>query len=171
MKKTVVLDIDRTLVHSVEKYRLNVEWMNKFEWIDIISHISFLRPNVREFINLLFDKGYNVGIFTAGSREYAKQIVDELFKERKPLFIFSNEEYDEAFKLYGRLKPVEYIEEGYPGECILIDDSNTIKNDNPEKCYRIKPFFVCFDNIPNFNVDCVKDLELIECMRWLEENF
>ena len=171
MKKTVVLDIDRTLVHSVEKYRLNHEWKDKFEWFDVVSHITFLRPHVREFINFLFDKGYNVAIFTAGGMEYAEEVVKELFKVKKPSFIFVDKDYDKAFKLYGKLKAVEYVEDKVKGECILIDDSNTINRNNPEKCYRIQPFFVCFDDIPNFNVESEKDTGLLECMKWLEENY
>lgn len=171
MKKTVVLDIDRTLVHSVPKYIAKDEWKDTFEWFDIITHISFIRPHVRDFIEFLFNDGYNVGIFTAGSREYAEEVVEELFKERKPLFIFSNNEYDEAFDLYGKMKPIEYIMEKYPGECILIDDSNSVYKDNMERCYRIKPFFVCFDDIPNYNAGCEKDTQFIDCMNWMKEYF
>lgn len=171
MKKIIALDIDRTLVHSVPKYCVKEEWKDRFEWFDIISHISFLRPHVRTFIDFLFNKGYNVGIFTAGSKEYAEEVVAELFKNKDLLFIFSNIEYNKGFEKYGKMKPIEYIMENYEGECILIDDSNSVYKDNMERCYKINPFFVCFDDLPKYNAGCEKDIAFIDCMRWLEENF
>lgn len=171
MKKIIALDIDRTLVHSVPKYHFEDNWKNRFEWFDIISHISFIRPHTREFIDFLFNKGYEVGIFTAGGKEYAEEVVAELFKDKKPLFIFSVNEYEESFNKYNRLKPVEYIIDKYKMECVLIDDSNSVWKDNKERCYKINPFFVCFDDIPSYNAGCEKDIGFIECMIWLEENF
>lgn len=173
----VILDIDRTLVHSVEKHIVKMkpgreeEWKDKFEWFDIDTHITFLRPKVWEFIDFLFNEGFEVGIFTAGSSEYAKQIVDILFVGRDLKFVLSNDDFVEALIKYNSHKPIEYVVEKYGGEYIIIDDSSSVKYDNEERCYKVKPFVICYDFTYGFKEDAWMDKELIKCMDYLRENF
>jgi len=175
--KTIILDIDRTLVHSL-KYRLvKDEWKEKFEWFDDgIDIITFLRPNVREFINFLIDNNskYKVGIFTAASREYANFVVDILFPQVKPIFVYSGIDYDIAKYNYGKLKAIEYVVDNNVGikyeDCVMIDDSNAVKRSLGEVCYQIPLFAVCYDNPPGiFYPASVEDKELLKVIEWLKE--
>jgi len=170
--KTVILDIDRTLIHSVLNYIVKEEWKTHFEWFKVNEFTVFLRPHVKEFINFLFENNFKVGVFTASSKEYSKDIVDYLFKDRNLLFFFSSEEYDEGFNKYGKLKSIEYVVEKYHeidiDNCILIDDSSTIKNSINDHCYKINKFVVCFDDIPKFNKLSTIDNGLIKCMEYLK---
>ena len=140
--KVIVLDIDRTLVDSVLTCRIPLEsidssgkkkeeWKDKFEWFIYDEYTVFLRPKVREFIKFLYEQNYTVGIFTAGSNNYSTRIVNQLFKDYKLHFVFSNREYDESFDMYGKSKPMEYVVYRYPEfkveDCLLIDYSSRIK--------------------------------------------
>jgi len=171
--KVIALDIDRTLVDSVLTRRVKEEWKEKFEWFIYDEYTVFLRPKVREFISFLYEKNYTVGIFTAGSNTYATKIVDELFKDYKLHFVFSNMEYDEGFDMYGKSKPMEYIVYKHPEfkveDCLLIDDSSRIKRALGERCYNIKKFVVCYDNVDVFNPLSESDNGLVECMEWLQK--
>jgi hypothetical protein len=171
--KVIALDIDRTLVDSVLTRRVKEEWKNNFEWFIYDEYTVFLRPKVREFIDFLFENNYTVGIFTAGSNNYATKIVNHLFKDRKLYFVFSNEEYEEGFDMYGKLKPMEYLVYRYPEfkveDCLLIDDSSRIKRSLGDRCYNIKKFVVCFDNADVFNQLSESDNGLVECMDWLKK--
>ena len=171
--KVIVLDIDRTLVDAVLTRRIKEEWKEKFEWFVYYEYIVFLRPKVREFINFLFENNYTVGIFTAGSNNYATTIVNKLFKDYKLHFVFSEEECNKSFDMYGKTKPMEYIIYKYPEfkveDCLLIDDSITIKKDLGERCYNIKKFVVCFDDVDVFNELSERDNGLVKCMEWLQK--
>ena len=182
--KTIILDIDRTLVDSVLTCRIPLEsidssgkkkeeWKDKFEWFIYDEYTVFLRPNIREFISFLFENKYNVGIFTAGSYNYSQQIVKHLFTDYKLHFVFSNREYDESYDMYGKLKAMEYVVYRYPElnleECLLIDDSSRIKKNLEERCYNIKKFVVCYDNADVFIETSIEDKGLIECMEWLKD--
>jgi TFIIF-interacting CTD phosphatase-like protein len=168
--KTVILDIDRTLVHSVNTFKVQQSWKEKFEWFGACGYITFLRPHVREFIEEITST-YNVGIFTASDNFYAENVVKELFK-KPPMFIFSSREYDDSFDMYGREKPLEYVTYKFPNidDCIIIDDSSLIKKSNGDRCYKIKPFCVCYDNVPAFNPLSEGDVELLECLEWLKRD-
>ena len=171
--KVIALDIDRTLVDSVLTRRIKEEWKEKFEWFIYDEYTVFLRPKVREFIKFLYDNNYTVGIFTAGSNNYATKIVNQLFKDYKLYFVFSNEEYDEGFDMYGKSKPMEYLVYKHPEfkveECLLIDDSSRIKRALGERCYNIKKFVVCYDNADVFNPLSESDNCLVECIEWLQK--
>jgi hypothetical protein len=171
--KVIALDIDRTLVDSVLTRRIKEEWKEKFEWFIYDEYTVFLRPKVREFISFLYEKNYTVGIFTAGSNNYATRIVNQLFKDCNLHFVFSNREYDEGFDMYGKSKPMEYLVYKHPEfkveECLLIDDSSRIKRALGERCYNIKKFVVCYDNVDVFNELSESDNGLVECMEWLQK--
>ncbi len=170
--KTIILDIDRTLVHAVSKYVIKEDWKDKFEWFISEPYVVFFRPQIREFIKFLFDNNYKVGLFTAGSKEYAEEIVHNLFKNYKLEFVFSNEHYDEGFDMFGKLKPLEYIVYKNPhlelDDCIIVDDSSLIKNSNGDRCYKIKPFCICYDDSHAFINSSEEDNELFKFMEWVK---
>jgi len=171
----VVLDIDRTLIHSVLKCIVKEEWRKHFETLEVDEFVVFLRPHVREFIKFLYDNDFKVGIFTASSREYASEIVEYLFKDRDVLFFFSNNEYEESLDKYNRFKPLEYVADIVDNigidKCVIIDDSSTIKKSNGERCYKINPFVVCFDDVPKFYDLSIDDTGLVNCIEWIKDRF
>ncbi len=186
--KGIILDIDRTLVHSVEKHVVRMkpgreqEWKDMFEWFDIDSHITFLRPKVWELIDFLFNEGYEVGIFTAGSKEYAEQIVEGLFAGRNLKFVYSVDDYNKCIDKYWRAKYIKYVAENYPltpegfgakgdGEWVIVDDASNVKISNGDLCYNIKPFVVCFDDTFELKEGTENDDELVKCMEWIRGRF
>ena len=174
--KGIILDIDRTLVHSVENNVVRMEpgreekWKSMFDWFDIDTHITFLRPKVMEFIDLLFTEGYEVGIFTAGSAEYAGQIVEGLFAGRDLRFVFSEYDYNRCLDKYWRTKYIKFVAESYPGEWVIVDDASSVKRDNGDLCYKIKPFCICYDDTFDFREESLTDDELVKCMEYLKKN-
>ena len=186
--KGVILDIDRTLVHSVENHVVRMEpgreekWKSMFDWFDIDTHITFLRPKVLEFIDWLFTEGYEVGIFTAGSAEYAGQIVEGLFAGRNLKFVFSEYDCNRCLDKYWRTKSIKYVAESYPltpsgfgakgdREWVIVDDASNVKRDNGDLCYKIKPFIVCFDDTFELKEGTENDEELVKCMEWIRGRF
>jgi Dullard-like phosphatase family protein len=66
-KYTLVVDLDETLIHS---FKIN----NK--------EIYVIRPYVFEFLNELYQK-YEIIVFTAGTKDYADKILNEIDKDNK----------------------------------------------------------------------------------------
>ena len=94
-KKTLILDLDETLVHSSFK---PINYNNVFHKPDIFLSIDFRgnthsvyvlkRPYVHEFLKEM-SKIYNIIIFTASVQEYANPLLDKLDTEnviKKRLF-------------------------------------------------------------------------------------
>lgn len=73
-KKTVVLDIDETLIHSFSRRPSKFDFMVKLE--DETYYVRE-RPYVREFLDKLQSK-FEVVFFTASMDDYADQIIDRL---------------------------------------------------------------------------------------------
>jgi RNA polymerase II subunit A-like phosphatase len=88
-KLSLVLDLDHTLVHATGDHRAGEHLhredvrsvllpMQEFNNNNNSSHIVLqhfvkFRPHVKEFFNLL-QHGFEIGVYTAGTREYAEQI-------------------------------------------------------------------------------------------------
>jgi RNA polymerase II subunit A small phosphatase-like protein len=82
-KKTLILDLDETLVHSSFKpfifksdIILNVDLDRKIHTIHVLK-----RPGVHEFLERM-SKVYEVVIFTASLSPYANPLIDQLDKQR-----------------------------------------------------------------------------------------
>ena len=77
-KKTLVLDLDETLVHSSFKTPKNPDIMLPVDIEGRICHVYFLvRPGCVEFINEM-SKYYEIVIFTASLSKYADPLMDIL---------------------------------------------------------------------------------------------
>ena len=87
-KKTLILDLDETLVHSSFK---QITYNNVYHRPDIFLTINFRnnnhnvyvlkRPYVHEFLKEM-NKIYNIVIFTASVKEYANPLLDTLDTEK-----------------------------------------------------------------------------------------
>ena len=91
----LVLDLDETLIHTVEvtpKFSKQLSKMVDFYFkIDDQYYWVIKRPGLDLFLDFLF-KYFNVGIWTAGDKEYAKNICKNILSYeqlKKIRFIYS----------------------------------------------------------------------------------
>ena len=105
-QKTLVLDLDETLLHSQfvpftsQKDQISIECI-----LDKINRTIYakLRPGVKEFIKKM-SKLYEIVIFTASTEEYANQLINLIIEEKK---IFIHKLYRE----HCTLKDTIYIKD------------------------------------------------------------
>lgn len=101
-RKLIVLDLDETLIHSVQQSNdnqildntdmSNVEtYETDFSWSHAtVSYKVYVRPYVKEFLDFCFEN-FDVGVWTAATQDYADKIVPLVFKHRVPIFVFTRE--------------------------------------------------------------------------------
>ncbi len=183
----LLLDIDRTLVHSVPNYNVNSEWYNHFDSLKYENFTIFIRPHLTTFLDTLFkrqkqnnnNKYFQIGIFTAGSWHYMNYITEKIFKDY-PLnrnYLFHEYHSDQSLLFDKKQKSLDYIKSllvlnkqlNPEDDIYLIDDSVSIKNKIGEKCYLIPKFYVCTDDIqPVFNKKALDETSLLECLKWID---
>ncbi len=168
----IALDIDRTLVHSVNKYFVKQEWTEDFDTFDWDIFTIFIRPNINEFLDFLFTH-FTVGIFTAGAKEYAYEIKDRLFHDRNLLFIYSEYESNACQRTLNKQKCTKYIQTklNTDEDILLIDDSSLIKSRNKDTCYLIPKFVICFDDSKIFRPETKNDTALLDLIVYLKTNY
>ena len=86
-KKTLVLDLDETLIHSAFeafKPKDDITLTMKMKDEEIIIHVK-KRPYLDEFLNIVTQK-YEVIIFTASISDYANPLLDQLDPNKKISF-------------------------------------------------------------------------------------
>ena len=187
MNKLLLLDIDRTLVHSLPTYLVKDEFKIHFKSFIYDEYTVFIRPYLDTFVQYLNNislknTNFKIGLFTAGSKKYAnfinKYLLTPLNLKIESKYIFSTKEYDEGFDFDGTRKSLHYISylTSIPVQNIyLIDDSTGIKNsflkhkDIYNNCYNISKFIVCYDDTHCFISDSVTNNGLLECIEWIKE--
>ncbi|GAW83256.1 NLI interacting factor-like phosphatase [Plasmodium gonderi] len=137
-RKTIVLDLDETLVHSTlkgEKYnsfRIDIELGDEHCTIYVNK-----RPGVEYFFKEI-SKYYEVVIFTASLPKYANAVIDKLDEDNicayrlfRESCTFWNNNYVKDLKILGRdLKNV-----------VIIDNSTLVQKFCEENCILIKSWF------------------------------
>jgi len=105
-KINVILDLDNTLLCSVPLFEVNnnpsvYDYLNKnLKYIDMGNiYRVYLRPNLEDFLDFLFDN-YNVSVFTAADRDYAKFIVENIIKKENRRLDFVFYRYQNMISLY-----------------------------------------------------------------------
>jgi TFIIF-interacting CTD phosphatase-like protein len=122
-RKTLVLDIDETLLHSTyEKLEQEPDYMYKGRRV-------YLRPRLNEFLEFCF-ANFEVGIWTSSKSEYAKKtlkfIVTDLSKFK---FIWTRKKCTKTYKKNGFWEDVVYIKnlnclpDFQAADFIMIDDT------------------------------------------------
>ncbi|CDK27336.1 unnamed protein product [Kuraishia capsulata CBS 1993] len=86
-RKTLVLDLDETLIHSLSRHNSSVLGKSKGAMVEIrlssqlaTLYYIYKRPYVEEFLAIV-RKWYNLVCFTASIREYADPVIDYLESE------------------------------------------------------------------------------------------
>ncbi|AAL98729.1 NIF NLI interacting factor [Infectious spleen and kidney necrosis virus] len=154
---TVLLDLDHTLIESVSTGKLktaNVQRgpgnvpthgasavrlandIARFEWHLIPGYVVCLRPHARAFIALLFAAGYRVGVWTAASAGYARDILALLHLDRMPLSYFMYDVHDQTGG-----KPLHTLFESND-MVVIVDDNDAVKATQPHRCVQVPPFYV-----------------------------
>ncbi len=127
--KLLILDLDETLVHSVEK---SLERPSDFR---VYEYEVYKRPGVEKFLLACADM-FEMAVWTSSGHEYANEVIKHIFPKSVQLkFIFTGErctrcwDYEVGNPYYIKnLKKVK--RKGYSLEKVLIID------DTPEKLSR-----------------------------------
>ncbi|XP_010499497.1 PREDICTED: probable C-terminal domain small phosphatase [Camelina sativa] len=156
MKRTIILDLDETLVHSTTqipgvKYDFMV--MVKME-MEIMPIFVVKRPGVTEFLDRL-GENYTVAVFTAGLEDYASQVLDKIDKNH----VISQRLYrDSCTEVNGKYaKDLSLVVGEDLRSALIVDDNPSSYSLQPENGVPIKAF-----------VGDLKDQELLKLVEFLE---
>ncbi|XP_010460753.1 PREDICTED: probable C-terminal domain small phosphatase [Camelina sativa] len=156
MKRTIILDLDETLVHSTTqipgvKYDFMV--MVKME-MEIMPIFVVKRPGVTEFLDRL-GENYKVAVFTAGLEDYASQVLDKIDKNH----VISQRLYrDSCTEVNGKYaKDLSLVVGEDLRSALIVDDNPSSYSLQPENGVPIKAF-----------VDDLQDQELLKLVEFFE---
>lgn len=78
-KNTIILDIDECLINSTMPYDNTYMTSGPHDsfMLEKSGMVSFRRPYLEKFLRVVFDK-YNVGFWTTGTKNYAKEVLTEI---------------------------------------------------------------------------------------------
>lgn len=190
LKRTVVLDIDGTLVHSVE-YKTEKELQNfkraignvepgayfHLEMSNGTKMISFRRPHLDYFIHFLFSYFDRVVVWTAGVEEYAEKICNHIFKgENYPNQILSRndctiEKISDDAVIY--VKDLRILQRRM-STVFIIDDNPDSAKLNPDNLFKISDWMFNMRNdiaLKSFiyyvyeNRDCIHNNSIQDIIR------
>jgi len=136
MKKNIILDLDNTILSSVEFHKLKKIPPNNLEFHDMdTSFRVFVRPGLEQFLEYIFEN-FNVSVWTAASKDYAifiiKNIILKNHPERRLKFVFIDYHGKISEKHYSHPKYLEILWEFYkiPGfnkhNTVIIDDNKYV---------------------------------------------
>lgn len=140
-KKTLIIDLDETLVHSgFTQYNplipsdliLNVELEKTMKEIHVL-----IRPGVEDFLNRM-SKTFEIIIFTASLSKYANQLIDILDKKRVCQFRLFRENC--TFINGAFIKDLKNINRNLK-DVILLDNSPIAYAFHPENGFPIKNWY------------------------------
>lgn len=85
-KPLLILDLDETLVHAVEKDKALVGLSHDFSTQD---YLVYKRPHLAEFLARMW-KLYDLAVWSAAGTQYVDRVVECIWKDLPaPLFVFS----------------------------------------------------------------------------------
>lgn len=179
-KPTIFLDLDETIINSVESKKFKKEYKDKavnfdFENMDDY-YVVFERPYLQYFLDYLF-ANFNVCIWTAASKDYALFIISEIVlkkPERKiSLMLFSlhgdmSEKKKKGTKDLSLLWDEFNIQNLNNSNTLILDDLSDVHKTNPNNHIVAPPFRFknehsendrfLIDVIPSLN-SCIKHVK------------
>ena len=177
------LDLDETLIFSIDKDYKNKNYKNKridldqFDTHDFDHYTVIQRPGLQRFLDWLF-KNFNVSIWSAGQRDYVHNIAKEVISkpDRTIKRILTYDDCKKSMKKYGEesLKDTRFLhqfKDHHQDNVLLIDDldTNTFKySPNKKNSIRVKQFLGDIDD--NYLFKLKKDLELVLLYYKAEKN-
>ena len=163
-QKTLVLDLDETLLHcqfmpfNSTKNQISLECI-----LDKINRTIYvkLRPGVKEFIKKMV-KLYEIVIFTASTEEYANQLINLIFEEKKNLI-------HKLYREHCTLKDAIYIKDLNKlgrdlSDIIIIDNSPNSYSYHKENGIPIKTWFDDDSDRELFNL-----IQILEFLSWVDD--
>lgn len=173
----VILDLDETLISSVEKYELksNKEIKKEFSsksnnfTIHSMSSDYFIteRPGVQDFLDFLFEN-FNVSVWTAASKEYANFVIKKVIlknSNRHLDYIMYSKHCSASEKKTGCLKNLEkffHLPYYNRHNTVIIDDNSNVFEKQNNQVIRLKAFDV-------FNEDSTEDTTLQSVQKSLQK--
>ena len=159
-KINLVFDLDDTLIYSQKIYKFNNynnKYIRNYDFKTNLEykpnneqHYVWIRPHTKLFLKLI-SKFTNIYVFTAAKKNYADNIINEIF-EKKPIRSL----YYDNFQLLGK-KDLRIIDFNIDlNKTFLIDDkiSNKVEKQN-------------FYHIPRFYYNQKYDFEIIKLFIWI----
>jgi len=158
--KLLVLDLDETLVHATEK---KLEREPDFKVFDFYV---YKRPGLDTFLEQYLEM-YEVAVWTSSGDDYAKQVVDVIFKEREKLKILLTgshciRRFDHDLGCFYTVKDLQKMKKktGFPlKSIIMVDDSKEKLERNYGNAVLIKEFIGQEDDGELFKL--IKYLEIV----------
>lgn len=145
--KYVVLDLDSTLIYSISCQYNKGDYVKDGLFCMKLPSTKqyfkvFIRNHANKFLKDLVNAGLKLIIWSAGTSDYVKYIVSELFRDIEFVYVF-NRDHTSGKDRYKNLAIIsDYIENFDLNGCRLIDD-NVLHKENQEKNFiYIKPY-VC----------------------------
>mgnify|MGYP005842512151 CR=1 FL=1 len=92
-RNVIVLDLDRTLIHSVpSRYHNNTKCFGDF-YICENKYLVFKRPEVDSFIKYCFSTFDQVIVWSSGTSYYVNEVISKLFKKKyKPHLVLTRDD-------------------------------------------------------------------------------
>ncbi|MFS8026579.1 putative protein-serine/threonine phosphatase [Helianthus anomalus] len=141
-KKTVFLDLDKTLIHSIPASRLigprNYDFVAKpLLGCKGDERYVLKRPYVDEFLRFLSESDFEIVVFTAGNEEYASTVLDMLDRDG----LISHRLYRDSCKeINGRcVKDLSCLGRDLK-KGVIVDDKPKSYSLQPENGIPISPF-------------------------------
>jgi RNA polymerase II subunit A small phosphatase-like protein len=119
--KLLVLDLDETLIYSVENP------LERTPDFSVFNYFVYKRPGVDYFLSTC-TSWFDTAVWTSAGSDYAHQIIQHIFPEPKKLqFIFTEERcnvrFDYESSSYSYVKRLKKLKKrGYPLDKVLIVD-------------------------------------------------
>ncbi len=171
----ILLDIDRTLVHAVERRLVLPEWLDHYKYFFWAEYVVFVRPHLTTFLEFLYSQpAWKIGLFTGGSKEYCEKVAEELFSSYSLYCKFSWNEYDESFDFDGKRKSTAYIAYKLKipeDEILLLDDSVSLCKQLGDRAFLVEKFIVCFDFTNTFVPEMIQNEGLLKCITELKDKY
>lgn len=158
MKKRnhLILDLDETLLHSDDMSAADVRRMGRPPDYDLGDLRGYFRPHLREFLRYAFDNFASVGVWTAGTPDYAESIVSEVFDAQglpRPAFVMNSRDCVARMENVGgqryaklKYKPLNKVWRRGPlhraSNTLILDDRTDTAWENAENLMLIPSFSV-----------------------------
>ena len=165
MSSVVVLDLDSTLVNTFGErdtwHEVNGECRAEQceRLFNLNSESGFMwgtkRPNLSKFLNSCFRNFDIVGVWSAGSYVYVHEVVEVIFGQRSPRFVWTKDDCVSCFAeqggVYVNSKPLIKLWSKYPHfdpkRTLLIDDSPDVCAQNPLNFIHVPPWDGTWDSL------------------------
>lgn len=168
MKKLVVLDLDSTLIHTLQDPVSVGRWPQGSRELFHLGRSRFdmhYRPHVKSFINELRrmrGPNFKVAVWTAAHMDYAKKVLDYLWPAwRSELHFMWSFNQCTVLPSGDVFKDLRKLPIGF--DVLLLDDSNThyLRNTNRGfSVWKIKPFLVSNRGV---------DEELLRALQYIQD--